>query len=419
MNFKFKLSKRLAILKAALAGSVVLALACESTRATGPNAPNTSPAFDLGTSCLSSTGAWQNDSFPSQTGPFEAQFDVTPSQANMAGVVGLSNGPAAAYGALAGIVAFEQTGVIEARNGGAYAAAVALPYSAGTTYHFRLDVNLASHTYDIYVTPAGAAEQLLGSAFAFRTEQAAVSVLNDLGLYAGVGSATACNLTITAWTPPLSLTSAGAWQNGSFLSQTGSFEAQFDVTPRQANMAGVVGLSNGPAAAYSALAGIVAFEPTGVIDARNGGAYSAAATIPYRAGTTYHFRLDVNISAHAYDIYVTPAGASEQLLGSNFAFRTEQATASVLNNLGLYASVGGETVSNLAISFTSLSSSFTSLSSAGAWQNGSIASQAGAFETKFDVTPARRTWPGWWASPTAPPQRTPTWPASWPSSRPA
>src|SRR5438034_11581865 len=118
MNFKFKLSKRLAILKAALAGSVVLALACESTRATGPNAPNTSPAFDLGTSCLSSTGAWQNDSFPSQTGAFEAQFDVTPSQANMAGVVGLSNGPAAAYGALAGIVAFEQTGRSEDRRVG-------------------------------------------------------------------------------------------------------------------------------------------------------------------------------------------------------------------------------------------------------------------------------------------------------------
>src|SRR5947207_1001834 len=202
MNFKFKLSKRLAILKAALAGSVVLALACESTRATGPNAPNTSPAFDLGTSCLSSTGAWQNDSFPSQAGPFEAQFDVTPSQANMAGVVGLSNGPAAAYGALAGIVAFEQTGVIDARNGGAYAAAATIPYRAGTTYHFRLDVNISAHTYDIYVTPAGASEQLVGSNFAFRTEQATVSVLNNLVLYANLGSATVRNLTLAAWTPP-------------------------------------------------------------------------------------------------------------------------------------------------------------------------------------------------------------------------
>src|SRR5438046_1929397 len=120
-------------------------------------------------------------------------------------------------------------------------------------------------------------------------------------------------------------------------SQTGTFEAQFDVTPSQANMAGVVGLSNGPAAAYGALAGIVAFETTGVIDARNGGAYAAASTIPYSAGTTYHFRLDVNIPAHTYDIHVTPPSSPEQLLGSNFAFRTEQAAVSVLSNLGLYA----------------------------------------------------------------------------------
>src|SRR5204862_46565 len=276
-------------------------------------------------------------------------FDVTPSQANMAGVVGLSNGPAAAYGALAGILAFEQTGVIDARNGGAYTATATIPYSAGTTYHVRLKVNVASHTYAVYVTPAGASEQLLGSNFAFRTEQAAVNLLNNVGLYTSVGSATVCNSAISAWIPPSPLTSAGAWQNGSFPSQTGSFEAQFDVTPSQANMAGVVGLSNGPAAAYSALAGIVAFEQTGVIEARNGGAYAAAATIPYSAGTTYHFRLDVNLPAHTYDVFVTPAGAPEQLVGSNFAFRTEQAAVRVLNNLGLYANLGSATVSNLTL----------------------------------------------------------------------
>src|SRR5205823_11617679 len=115
---------------------------------------------------------------------------------------GLSNGSAAAYTDLAGIVAFQQTGLIEGRNGGAYGAAATIPYSAGTTYHFRLDVNIPSHTYDIYVTPAGATEQLVGKAFAFRTEQAAVSVLNNLGVDANVGSATVCNPGASAWTPP-------------------------------------------------------------------------------------------------------------------------------------------------------------------------------------------------------------------------
>src|SRR5207245_2290278 len=86
--------------------------------------------------------------------------------------------------------------------GGAYSAAAPILYTAGATYHFRLDVNLPSHTYDIYVTPAGASEQLLGRGFTFRTEQAAVSVLNNWDVYADVGSATACNLAIASWTPP-------------------------------------------------------------------------------------------------------------------------------------------------------------------------------------------------------------------------
>src|SRR3989449_460254 len=42
MNFKFKLSKRLALMKAALAASAVLALACESDL-TDPNLPRSSP----------------------------------------------------------------------------------------------------------------------------------------------------------------------------------------------------------------------------------------------------------------------------------------------------------------------------------------------------------------------------------------
>src|SRR2546430_139852 len=185
--------------------------------------------------------------------------------------------PAADWTALAGIVAFETTGVIDARNGGTYAAAAAIPYSAGTTYHFRLDIDIPSHTYDIYVTPAGAPEQLLGRGFAFRTEQAAVSVLNNLGLYATAGSATVSNLAIS-FAP---LTSAGTWQNGAIPSQTAAFEAQFDATPTAANMAGVGGLSHGPAADWNPPARIVAFETTGVIHSPQRGAPSAPPPTPH------------------------------------------------------------------------------------------------------------------------------------------
>src|SRR6266571_1061149 len=154
-------------------------------------------------SCLTSAGTWRNNSIPSRVGGFEVQFDATPTTANMNGVVGLGNGPAADWTNLAAIVRFNSTGTIDARNGGDYGAATAIPYTAGTSYHFRLDVDIASHSYTAYVTPTGATEQLVGSAFAFRTEQSAVSALNNLGVYAAAGSATVCNVTLAAPPPPV------------------------------------------------------------------------------------------------------------------------------------------------------------------------------------------------------------------------
>ncbi|HVH68406.1 MAG TPA: Ig-like domain-containing protein, partial [Gemmatimonadales bacterium] len=152
--------------------------------------------------CVSSAGTWQNSAIASQTGPFEIQFDVTPAATNIDGSVGLSNGPAGAWTSLATIVRFNTSGTIDARNGGTYAATATIPYSAGVRYHVRLDVNLPAHSYDTYVTPPGSAEQVLGAGFAFRTEQAAVSTLNSLGLYVDVGSAMACNVAVSPWTPP-------------------------------------------------------------------------------------------------------------------------------------------------------------------------------------------------------------------------
>ena len=117
---------------------------------------------------------------------------------------------------------FNPTGTIDARNGGDYAAATAIPYTAGTTYHFRLDVNLPARTYDIYVTPAGASERLLGSGFAFRAEQATVSVLNNLGLYAKVGSAAVCNPAVSAWTPSWALSISASTTSSQRRSRTPS-----------------------------------------------------------------------------------------------------------------------------------------------------------------------------------------------------
>jgi len=101
------------------------------------------------------------------------------------------------------------TGDIDARNGGAYAAASAIPYSANVSYHFRLAVNIATQTYSIYVTPAGGSERPWApiSPSAFPTPP-----LNWYGVFVdaagsgGAGSVTVCNFStgLQAATPSFS-----------------------------------------------------------------------------------------------------------------------------------------------------------------------------------------------------------------------
>ena len=152
-------------------------------------------------------------------------------------------------------------------------------------------------------------------------------------------------------------TSPATWQNTAFTSQIGTFTAEFDAIPGQANMDGVIGLSLGAADAYTDLAAIVRFNNTGTIDVRNGTTYGAAATVSYNTGvstgTSYHFRMIVNVTAHTYSVYVKPQGtATETALATNYAFRTEQSGVTALNNSGQFAGIGSQQVQDLTITPT-------------------------------------------------------------------
>src|SRR5579859_3389744 len=105
--------------------------------------------------CVTTTagGPWQNTAFANQTGTFTATYDVTPSASGINAVVGLSNGVQTGYTGFAAITRFNPSGTIDARSGGSYVAS-SIPYSGGVTYHFRLVVNIGTHSYAAFVTPA-------------------------------------------------------------------------------------------------------------------------------------------------------------------------------------------------------------------------------------------------------------------------
>jgi len=138
----------------------------------------------------------------SQTGTFTAAFEATPNTAPMDGVMGFSSSPATSYTALATIVRFNSQGIIDARNGGAYQAATQIRYTAGVAYRFRLVIRIPSHTYDIYVTPAGGTEQVVGTSFAFRTEQNSVTSLSNWALFRASGTHKVCNVTVETLPDP-------------------------------------------------------------------------------------------------------------------------------------------------------------------------------------------------------------------------
>lgn len=164
--------------------------------------------------------------------------------------------------------------------------------------------------------------------------------------------ATSSDLIFT--TPPTTggtscLTSASTWRNAALPARTGTFTVEFDATPSAGAIDGVAGLSNGAASAYAALAAAVRFNNAGRIDARRGGAYAASASIPYAAGAVHHFRLVVNMATRTYSAYVRRGAGTEQLIGANYAFRTEQNTVTSLSNLAVYATGGNEIVCNALV----------------------------------------------------------------------
>ena len=144
--------------------------------------------------------------------------------------------------------------------------------------------------------------------------------------------------------------SSGSWANtGLSQGQGSAFRITYDATPSASSVNAISGLSSGSAQEYSDLATGVRFNPNRTIDVRNGSSFTAAASVPYQAGVTYHFILDVNVSNHTYTVYLSVA--SRQItLGSNLAFRTEQRSVSVLNAVGVMSSAGALNICNITLS---------------------------------------------------------------------
>lgn len=131
--------------------------------------------------CITSNpGSWfANAQLAPTRSTLMASFFATPSTANMDGVVGFASGPVDAYNDLAASIRFATNGLIEARDGDAYRADIAVPYTAGVRYRFRVVADIPSKTFSVFVGRDTEAEEVqLARNYRFRPQQATVASLD-------------------------------------------------------------------------------------------------------------------------------------------------------------------------------------------------------------------------------------------------
>src|SRR5262249_24753868 len=162
-------------------------------------------------------------------------------------------------------------------------------------YHFRLDVDVPSHVYTVWVRNDLGGYDAIGRSYAFRTEAAGVTRLNNVAskVVATDGTVDLCGFVMIA---------DATTGQGCVIARAGDGfvtvplpdamvldTVTFTATPSEPSIDAVIGLAGGAATAFSDLATAARFSPGGVIDARDGDGYRAQLPVTYTA-RAFNFR---------------------------------------------------------------------------------------------------------------------------------
>jgi hypothetical protein len=223
------------------------------------------------------------------------------------------------------------------RSGSTYKADLNWPYRAGTAYHLRIDVDVRTHAYSVWLRTFGSSYTALARSYAFRTEQAGVTRLNNVAteVDSTAGTLEVCGVVVVA--DPTTAdgcviaTAGDGFTSFALADATVLDTTAFNAQPSAQNIDAVIGLSSGAATTFSDLATAVRFSPSGTLDARDGDAYRADLAIPYSLNLL-NFRFIADLTSHTYSVFQgTSAGAQE--LARQYRFRTEQRAATHLDHL--------------------------------------------------------------------------------------
>jgi unsaturated chondroitin disaccharide hydrolase len=126
------------------------------------------------------------------TGVRTVEFDVTPASSPIDGVIGYADSSTTitSFSSSAMLIRMNTDGRFDVRNGGAYAALTAVPYTANTTYHVRMVTDLNAKRYSVWVKPPGGSEIQIASNYAFRSDAPPTDDLGKVSLNGTTGDNT-------------------------------------------------------------------------------------------------------------------------------------------------------------------------------------------------------------------------------------
>ena len=166
----------------------------------------TKSATTEATTAVTSTNSWQNFDIENQTGTFTFEFDATANGNNMDVCIGTTSGEADGWSDLATTVRFYTDGYFDAKDGPDYTSDTSIPYSSGNTYHIRMEIDIPTHSYGVYITPSGQSEITLADDYDFRSTQSSVTNQDHWAFEHEIGSVTVDNVEVTSYsgdtTPP-------------------------------------------------------------------------------------------------------------------------------------------------------------------------------------------------------------------------
>ena len=127
--------------------------------------------------------------------------------------------------------------------------------------------------------------------------------------------------------------------------QSDVFAVEFDIVATGSGMSFVVGLSLGPATAFSDLGPIVRCNPsTGRLEARNGDVYQGDNPYTSCGG---HITMVIDVPNHLYSAY--EGRSDKRPFATDYAFRTEQGTVSALDHWVTWCGAGSVQICSLRV----------------------------------------------------------------------